>query len=138
MSASLGAGAAVPRAASLHAADYAASSDDGQRHAKSLRPSRSRTELESFQRSHVRSGRCPPRGPARVVGLALAQVVIYAGTIVGIAVAACVTITRSRARGMPIERACGLAVVSMLVLAGIVVAAIVAVLLAYGAVMNDF
>lgn len=73
-----------------------------------------------------------------VVGLALAQVVIYAGAIVGIAVAASVTITRSRARGMPIERACGLAVVSMLVLVGVVVAAIIAVLIAYGAVMKDF
>ena len=73
-----------------------------------------------------------------VVGLALAQVVIYAGAIVGIAVAASVTIARSRARGMPLQRACGLAVVSMLVVAGLVVSALVAVLIAYGAVMKDF
>lgn len=80
----------------------------------------------------------PVIGVLVIVGLALAHVVVYAGAIVGIAVAATATVIRTRARGLPLERAYGLAIVSMLATAAIVVVVIVAVIVAYALVMKDF
>jgi hypothetical protein len=69
---------------------------------------------------------------ALVVGLVLAGAPDLGAFIIGFVAAPVATLMRSQSRGMTIERSCGLAIVTMVVVVGLLVAAVLGVLIYAG------